>query len=138
MSDAVSSVRETLGGIGSALLGAAEAVGDRVAEAFTQDMCADGSCTSAVIPAWIGGPASSHGAARGITGAMERLAMQRGARYADMLHQGRIGHVLEGAMASGKDLFVASEAGKAVTSFARRFNPNTLLPNGSRRWIPFP
>ena len=69
---------------------------------------------------------------------MQLKAMQVGDLYFDMAHPGRLAHVVQGGMASGKDLYVASEAGKAITAYATRFGPNTVLPSGLLRWIPFP
>jgi hypothetical protein len=69
---------------------------------------------------------------------MEARAIQIGARYFDMANPGRVAHVVRGGMASGRDFFVVSEGGFAVTSFARTFNPGTLLPTGAPRWVPFP
>jgi hypothetical protein len=71
---------------------------------------------------------------------MEDKAIELGVKYLDMKHPGTIAHVLEGAMASGKTLFVATDvtATKVVTSMIRRsFNPETLF-NGAPRWLLHP
>jgi len=68
---------------------------------------------------------------------MTQKAMQVGERFLDRMHPDATAHVIRGGLASGRDLYVASSAGKAVTAFATHFNPETLF-QGALRWIPIP
>ncbi|HHK42403.1 MAG TPA: DUF4258 domain-containing protein [Planctomycetaceae bacterium] len=87
-------------------------------------------------------PISRHAAERlaerGITRGMAEKAIEKGTQYYDRMH-GTISHVLEGGMASGKTLQIATNpaTGSVVTGVIRsRFNPSVLLPNGTPRFVP--
>jgi RHS repeat-associated protein len=74
---------------------------------------------------------------RGITQPMAATAVRMGQKFADAKWPGTVAHVVSGGMASGKDLYVVTDATstKVVTAMVRRFNPATTL-NGTLRWTP--
>jgi hypothetical protein len=80
-------------------------------------------------------------AARGITESQIRVAVEKGAQYADRLH-GTVSHVLNEAFASGKTLVVArNPTTNVVTTVIRQtkpFNAGVKLADGTTRYVPIP
>ncbi len=78
-------------------------------------------------------------AERGISADMSKAAIRVGEKYMDAKHPGTIAHVIRGGMASGKDLYVVTDATSTnvVTSIKMTFIPETLF-DGAPRWTPIP
>lgn len=79
-------------------------------------------------------------AQRGISQKMVDAAVRKGTRYYDHLNKS-VSHVLEKGYASGKNLVVGrNPVTDTVTTVMRnrKFNPNVLLPDGTRRYTPVP
>jgi hypothetical protein len=120
----------------SGLYAAGQVAGVAAATALTEGI-ASGAETATTTSTSLVRATTGHAAAHGISPAMAQKAIQVGEQYLDMMHPDVTAHVIQGGMASGRDLYVASSAGKVVTAFATKFNPATLF-QGMASWIPLP